>query len=556
MNAEVTAWTLTVLVMLLGGSDTARDSVSTSSDGMDYLIKYGYLVPQDPKTGALRTEASFKDAIRQFQKMAGLNVTGVMDKVTKDTMSLPRCGNRDKHVLSQGARRKRYTLQGSKWAKTDLTYRITMFSRELSRPQTIMEVDRALKVWSRVTPLRFTRRDHGPADIEVKFVSRSHGDGNPFDGRGRTLAHAFFPQYGGDAHFDLDEPWTISVPDGINLFQVAAHEFGHSLGLAHSDVSSALMAPFYRGFQRSFSLDPDDVAAIQELYGPRNDVKPIPERPRPTEGPKITIPSICRDPSVDAITQNADGFTYVFKGRYYYRLNGKGIEPGFPREISWDWVEVTGPIDAALHWNNGYTFLFKGETYWKFHNFRLIYRRKITEGFRGVPDHIDAAFVWSGNSKTYFVKGDKYWRYSANRVDSTYPKPMSVWRGIPPGVEAAFQWKNSRTYFFTGRKYYRFHDSNFRADDGYPRDVGSWWLGCPDAAQMEQFGQLGNDINALRGRNTEDSGNLRNEADAKGEGFLSVPDPPNGVNSATVIGLNSLGSLLVCLCVFLQSRCS
>lgn len=77
------------------------------------------------------------------------------------------------------------------------------------------------------------------------------------------MAHAYFPVYGGDAHFDDSERWTIRSYRGTNLFQVAAHEFGHSLGLSHSDVKSALMAPFYRGYDPHFILDQDDVSAIQ-----------------------------------------------------------------------------------------------------------------------------------------------------------------------------------------------------------------------------------------------------------------------------------------------------
>lgn len=99
--------------------------------------------------------------------------------------------------------------------------------------------------------------------IEIRFEVGEHGDGDPFDGPGGTLAHAYFPVYGGDAHFDDDERWTIRSYRGTNLFQVAAHEFGHSLGLSHSDVKSALMAPFYRGYDPHFDLDRDDIDAIQ-----------------------------------------------------------------------------------------------------------------------------------------------------------------------------------------------------------------------------------------------------------------------------------------------------
>ena len=54
---------------------------------------------------------------------------------------------------------------------------------------------------------------------------------------------------------------------GTNLLQVASHEIGHSLGLAHSDVQQALMAPFYRGYMPYIDLHDDDIQAVQELYG-------------------------------------------------------------------------------------------------------------------------------------------------------------------------------------------------------------------------------------------------------------------------------------------------
>jgi len=236
----------------------------------NYLQKFGYLEAAPLNHGA-KVEvsgAALSDAIKRFQGFVNLPVTGVADQLTLEKMAQPRCGVADN---ASAVRTPRYVLQGSKWPKRPLTWGLSKATTQLNEAATKDEITKALKLWSDEADLSFIQQS-GAVDLDVSFVKGNHGDGNSFDGPRGVLAHAYFPAYGGDAHFDDAEKWALKNEhgeSGIHLLTVAAHEFGHSLGLSHSGNQAALMAPYYAGYSADLKLHSDDVAGIQAIYGRR-----------------------------------------------------------------------------------------------------------------------------------------------------------------------------------------------------------------------------------------------------------------------------------------------
>merc|ERR1711936_990023 len=83
-----------------------------------YLDRYGY------KSQFCSSECGKKERktmIEEFQKFAGLKVTGEINKETIDQMQMPRCGKSDKNFTIDATaglkRKRRYNPQGSKWSK-------------------------------------------------------------------------------------------------------------------------------------------------------------------------------------------------------------------------------------------------------------------------------------------------------------------------------------------------------------------------------------------------------------------------------------------------------
>ncbi|KFR13856.1 Stromelysin-2 [Opisthocomus hoazin] len=383
------------------------------------------------------------DKIREMQSFFGLEVTGELNRKTLDMMKQPRCGIPDVRSYSTFP-------QSPRWKKEEVTYRILNYTPDMLQADVEEAIAKAFQLWSSVTPLRFTRLYSGQADIMISFAAGFHGDFYSFDGPGGTLAHAYPPSsgIGGDAHFDEDENWTkFTTYSGYNLFLVAAHELGHSLGLGHSNVFGALMYPIYMARDtRDYRLPQDDIDGIQALY----EITPSknPTRPRDCD-PHLTF---------DAVT-TLRGEILFFKGSYVWRKSPyfSGIEHD---TISSFWPSLAAGFDAAYEIDKkDRVIFFKDDQYWAVSGYSIEsgFPKPIQNlGFPTSVRKIDAAVHDQNTKKTYFFAGNKYWSFNENTqsMERGYPRKIAAdFPGIGHTVDAALQ-KNGRFYFFHGSNQY------------------------------------------------------------------------------------------------------
>ena len=194
--------------------------------------------------------------------------------------------------------------------------------------------------WSQYVQVNFSaaRNPEGLRTIGLLFATGSHGDPYPFGPAGGILAHTFYPYpvnpepIAGDMHFNNANTW--NTPSGIDLFSVALHETGHALGLGHSDLTSAVMYPYYH---KVAALTNEDGAAAQHLYASRGSAPPptptvttgtstttptnpstgTPTNPtpaNPTPGAKDTTPPTLRISTPSSTNVSTSAHTIVFKG--------------------------------------------------------------------------------------------------------------------------------------------------------------------------------------------------------------------------------------------------
>ncbi|NXX14825.1 MMP9 protein, partial [Podargus strigoides] len=309
------------------------------------------------------------------------------------------------------------------------------------------------------------------------------------------------------SNYDTDKKWGFCPDRGYSIFLVAAHEFGHSLGLDHSSVREALMYPMY-SYVEDFYLHDDDVQGIQYLYGRGSGPEPTAPAPVPTEEPQPmpteagststteeeeettlepTAEPIPVDPSQDAcMEKNFDAITEIngelhfFKdGKYWTRSSfwNSDIQGAF--SITDTWPGLPAVIDTAFQdVLTKRVFFFAGRQFWVFSGKSMLGPRSIEKLGMGKEASRISGALQRGRGKVLLFSGESYWRLDVKvqKVDKGYPRATDdVFTGVPLDAHNVFLYQG-KYHFCRGSFYWRM-TSRYQVDRvGYVKyDI----LQCP-----------------------------------------------------------------------------
>ncbi|KAF4023710.1 hypothetical protein G4228_015639 [Cervus hanglu yarkandensis] len=332
------------------------------------------------------------------------------------------------------------------------------------------------------------------------------------------------------SNFDKDKKWGFCPDQGYSLFLVAAHEFGHALGLDHSSVPEALMYPMYR-FTEEHPLHRDDVQGIQHLYGPRPEPEPRPPtttaaEPQPTAPPTVCVtgpptarpsegpttgptgppaagptgpptagpsaaPTESPDPAEDVC--NVDIFDAIaeignrlhfFKAGKYWRLSERGgRRVQGPFLVKRTWPALPGKLDSAFE--DPLTkkiFFFSGRQVWVYKGASVLGPRRLDKlGLGPEVAQVTGALPRPGG-KVLLFSGQSFWRFDVKtqKVDPQSVTPVDqMFPGVPMSTHDIFQYQE-KAYFCQDHFFWRVNSWNEVNRVDYVGYVTFDLLKCPE----------------------------------------------------------------------------
>ncbi|XP_008157169.2 matrix metalloproteinase-9 [Eptesicus fuscus] len=300
------------------------------------------------------------------------------------------------------------------------------------------------------------------------------------------------------SNFDSDRKWGFCPDQGYSLFLVAAHEFGHALGLDHTNVPEALMYPMY-SYTEKPPLHEDDVKGIQHLYGgPRPKPEPRPPTTTPETQPTAP-PTVCttvrpsESPTAGPTGPPSPGPTNAptvgptgapTAGPTDTPTGAPTAGPSVAPTASLDPAENVCNVnifDAIAEMGN-HLHLFKDGRYWRFSEAqgrRVQGPFLIRDTWPALPSKLDSAFEEPLTKKIFFFSGRQVWVYTGasvlgpRRLDKLGfgPEVAQVTGALPRG--------GGKVLLFSRQNFWRFDAKSQMVDPKSASPVDQMFPGVP-----------------------------------------------------------------------------
>jgi hypothetical protein len=281
--------------------DGTKGSLSNGARGpavreaQEYLTRFGYfpnaelaarfagwrpMVTRAPAAADVFDD-NLETALRKFQVVAGLPVTGVLDPATVAMMRQPRCGHPDADPAGPPLVDK-FSIRGpSKRWTPGSTIRVKFAEPNVALLQgssptaTQATIMAALVAWHQAMDLNFSFvNPTDPAEVTITYNQEGvnvggHADSPPSPVLNITRTPLVQRDPSQPVAFGEWSQFGDSDPNHLSLFNVAMHEGGHLLGLDHSSVgaTSSLLRPVMNfSTNNRTTLDDDDRMAINVAY--------------------------------------------------------------------------------------------------------------------------------------------------------------------------------------------------------------------------------------------------------------------------------------------------
>ncbi|KAL7856452.1 hypothetical protein SRHO_G00153510 [Serrasalmus rhombeus] len=465
----------------------------------DPSVQEGASSSRSGSSGGTSQSPDFVKALREFQRVSGLPVTGLFDDATKVAMNKPRCGVPDKEEdlveTTQASPTAQDLNEASTYSGTTpelYSYAVTTnftvvlngtTNETLARPKPVTGRKRHLAELVRKSRRRRETGDWGhmafsKSVLRWRLIGEGYSSQLSVDDQRYVFRLAFRMwsevsplEFVEDLHSPLEEiDIRLGFGTGRHLgcaqrFDGAGREFAHAwfLGDIHFDDDEHFTAP---NTGNGISLLKVAVHEIGHVLG---------------------LPHIYRAGSImqpSYLPQDA-GFELDWLDRKAIQNLYGGCKGRFSTVFDWVRKEKTQYGEVVVRFN---TYFMRDGWYWLYENRNNRTRYgdpvSVPVGWHGIPAAGVDAYVHVWTRKTdaaYFFKGTQYWRYdsesdqvfSRDGDGQRYPRLISEgFPGVPSPVDTAYyDRRDAHIYFFRGSMVYRFDVRSNRLAAGSPKKM-------------------------------------------------------------------------------------